>query len=51
MITYLMCKEFYKSGEFNEVKNPYAGFEIILRAPVFVVLDILLTFKIISLFI
>ncbi|XAI97329.1 hypothetical protein [Leptolyngbya phage Lbo-JY46] len=49
MITYFMCRQFYKSGEFNESKNPYAGFDMFLRMPIFVLLDIFLVFKFITL--
>lgn len=51
MITYFMCREFTKSGEFDEENNPYAGLEIFFRLPFFVLLDILLVVKIIDLFI
>ena len=43
MITYFMCREFYKSGEFDDKKNPYAGIEI--RVPFFILLDVFLILK------
>ena len=42
-----MYKEFKKSGEFDEDKNEYAGFEMLFRLPIFVIIDILLIAKLI----
>lgn len=42
MLTWYFCKEFFKSGEFDEKKNPYAFFEIFIRVPIFLILDVFL---------
>lgn len=46
MITFFMCREFYKSGEFNKTKNEYAGLDMLLRVPFFIAFDIALIIKI-----
>lgn len=40
MITYIMCREF------DESKNEFAGSEILLRVPMFILLDIILIYRI-----
>lgn len=46
MITFFMCREFYKSGEFDKNKNEYAGLDVLFRIPFFIVFDIALIVKI-----
>lgn len=50
MITYFMCREFYKSGEFDDKKNPYAGIEMLFRVSFFILFDLFLIFKTINIF-
>ena len=42
MITYLMYKEFVKSGEFDVKKNKYNSLEVLFRLPFLLILDIIL---------
>jgi len=46
MITFFMCREFYKSGEFNKNKNKHASLDMLFRIPFFVAFDIALIVKI-----
>jgi hypothetical protein len=43
-----MIREFTKSGEFDENKNPYAGLEMLLRIPFFIIMDLFIIIQIID---
>lgn len=49
MITYFMIREFIKSGEFDSKKNKYADFEILLRVPIFMLMDFIIIINLIKL--
>lgn len=45
-----MSREFFKSGEFNQEKNRFASLEMLSRVPFFILIDILIIYRIASLF-
>ena len=48
MITILFSIIFYKSGEFDEGKNVFAGIDMLFRIPMFILLDVFLIVQVVN---